>query len=317
MGGLLEYWHTGVVGPLADALVVLTNFLGSYGLAIVVFTIAVKFILLPLTIQQIRSSKAMMEIQPKLKELQKKYGKDREKLMQEQMRLYKEHKVNPAAGCLPLLIQMPIWFGLYQALITLSGRPEFAQSGFLWIRSLATVEGPPYILAILTGVTQWVIQRMMAPRTDDPQQKMMNQMMQFMPLMFMIFAFQVPAGLVLYWVTSNLFTFAQQYFTTGWGSLVPEGGWGTLGSSIGGLLGRGASNKPAPRATAKSTRARVPSTEPSSNGSRVASLNNSTDNGTSESRMAPGKAEEEAAIQQARAAAHPSGSRKKKKGRRR
>jgi YidC/Oxa1 family membrane protein insertase len=316
LGGLLEFWNVGVVASLADALIILTNFLGSYGLAIIVFTIVVKFILLPLTIQQIRSSRAMMEIQPKLKELQKKYGKDRERLMQEQMRLYKEHNVNPAAGCLPMLIQMPVWFGLYQALRMLSGRPEFAHSGFLWIPSLATVEGPPYILAILTGVTQWVVQRMMAPRTDDPQQKTMNQMMQFMPLMFMIFAFQVPAGLVLYWVTSNLFTFAQQYFTTGWGSLVPVGGWGSLGSSIGGLFGGNTSARTSTKAGLKGTRAIAASTEPSSNGSRASVLNNAVNDGSSGSEPAR-REQEEAVIQQAKAATQPSGSRRKKKGRRR
>ncbi len=221
MGGLLELWDLSVVAPLAEALIFLTNFFGSYGVAIIVFTVGVKIVLLPLTIQQLKSSKAMMAIQPQLQAMQKKYGKDREKLMQEQMRIYKENKINPAAGCLPLVIQMPVWFGLYQALINLSGRPEFAASGFLWLSSLAVPEGAPWILAILTGVTQWVTQRMMTPRSSDPQQMMMNQMMQFMPIMFVVFAFSVPSGLVLYWVTSNIFTFVQQYFATGWGSLLP------------------------------------------------------------------------------------------------
>ncbi|MBI4320031.1 MAG: membrane protein insertase YidC [Chloroflexi bacterium] len=226
MGPLIDslglVWNVGVVQPLADALIFLTNFFGSYGLAIIVFTVAVKIVLLPLTIKQLQSSKAMMAIQPQLQALQKKYGKDREKLMQEQMRIYKENKVNPAAGCLPLVVQMPIWFGLYQALIMLSGQEKFAASGFLWLSSLAQPEGPPWILAIATGATQWVVSRMMTPRSTDPQQKMMNQMMQFMPIMMVIFAFSVPSGLVLYWVASNVFTFVQQYFATGWGSLLPE-----------------------------------------------------------------------------------------------
>ena len=221
MGGFGEIWTTGVVTPMADALAFLTTLLGgNYGLAIILFTITVKLILLPLTMQQIRSSRAMMQIQPELQALQKKYGKDREKLMQEQMRLYKENKVNPAAGCLPLLIQMPIWIGLYQGLYHLAQTGfEPAQQGFLWIPNLAHPEGMPWVFAILTGITQWVTQRMMTPRSTDPQQQTMNQMMQFMPIMFVFFAFSVPAGLVLYWVTSNLFTFVQQYFATGWGSL--------------------------------------------------------------------------------------------------
>ncbi|MCL5959635.1 MAG: YidC/Oxa1 family membrane protein insertase [Chloroflexi bacterium] len=308
MGGLLEIWELGIVHPLADALALLTGYIGNYGLAIILFTIAVKLVMLPLTIQQLRSSKAMMVIQPKLRELQKKYGKDREKLMQEQMALYKEHKVNPAAGCLPLLIQMPVWFGLYQALMLLNSREGFAVGGFLWIPSLAHQEGAPYILAILTAATQWVVQRMMAPKTDDPQQKTMNQMTQFMPLMFLVFAFQVPAGLVLYWVTSNLFTFVQQYFATGWGSLVPEGGWGTLVPKIRRLLRL----EPASQPVAKGGRAKGPSVGVSSNGSKSAL------DGTKviESNGKMSAAEEEA-VQQARRAVEPSGSRKKKKGRRR
>ncbi len=221
MGGLGDIWVNGVVGSLADALMFLTSLLGgNYGLSIILFTVAVKVILLPLTIKQVQSSRAMMVIQPQLQALQKKYGKDREKLMQEQMRLYKEHKVNPAAGCLPLVIQMPIWFGLYQALFRLA-HTDFApaQQSFLWIANLARPEGMPWILAILTGITQWVTQRMMTPKSTDPQQQTMNQMMQFMPIMFVFFAFSVPAGLVLYWVASNLFTFVTQYFITGWGSL--------------------------------------------------------------------------------------------------
>ncbi|MBI2953784.1 MAG: membrane protein insertase YidC [Chloroflexi bacterium] len=293
MGGFGELWDIGVVGSLADALIFLTTLLsGNYGLAIIVFTIAVKLVLLPLTIKQIKSSKAMMEIQPQIQALQKKYGKDREKLMQEQMRLYKENKVNPAAGCLPLLVQMPVWFGLYQALFRLA-QIDFApaQQSFLWIANLAQPEPMPWLLAITTGASQWVTQRMMMPRSTDPQQKMMNQMMQFMPIMFIFFAFSVPAGLVLYWVTSNLFTFVQQYFTTGWGSLsLPKS------FSLPALLG--AEAEP-PRATkyvkAKSS---APAIEPpSSNGSKTADTN---------------AASEEEAINRARG--H---SEKRKKGRRR
>lgn len=272
MGNIGDLWNSAIVTPLVDALVFFTTLLGgNYGLSIIVFTLVVKFVLLPLTIQQVRSSKAMMEIQPQIQALQKKYGKDREKLMQEQMRLYKENKVNPAAGCLPLLVQMPIWFGLYQALFHLA-QTDFqpAQQGFLWIENLALPEGMPWILAVFTGISQWVIQRMMAPRTTDPQQKMMNQMMQFMPIMFIFFAFSVPSGLVLYWVTSNLFTFAQQYFTTGWGSLsVPKS------LSLSSLLGATPAEPETVR-PGKSKSSGLLASPPSSNGSRTAPENAST-----------------------------------------
>ena len=238
-----QIWNQGIVGSLVVALGWLNAglvgiglsfpWLSSWALTIVLFTVIVKLVTLPLTLQQLRSSKKMQELQPQLQALQKQYGKDREKLMQEQMRLYKENNVNPAAGCLPMLVQMPIWIGLYQALYHLATGPEFLESSrFLWIATLAHPEisspnaifmWPPAIpvLALLTGITQWVVQKMMTPPSTDPQQQMMQSMMQFMPLMFIVFALSVPSGLVLYWVTSNLFSLVQQYFITGWGSLRP------------------------------------------------------------------------------------------------
>lgn len=187
----------------------------NWGLTIIVFTLAVKFIFWPLTVKQIRASRAMQDLQPKLNELKKMYGKDREKLMQEQMKLYKENSVNPTAGCLPLLIQFPIWIGLYGALDLLQKQGLLA-GGFLWIPSLAQAEPFPHVLAILTAGSQWAVQRMMATQVSDPQQKQMQQMMQFMPLMYLFFSLNVSAGLVLYWVVSNVFTMIQQSFYTGW-----------------------------------------------------------------------------------------------------
>src|SRR5579884_2149209 len=140
-----------LAGPMMSALVILYHFLGSvgipsWGLTIIVFTVLVKIVFWPLTLQQIRSSRAMQALQPQLNELKKQHGKDKERLMQEQMRLYKENRVNPAAGCLPMLIQFPIWIGLYQALYLLAAQPDFA-SRFLWIPNLALPEPFP-ILAI-------------------------------------------------------------------------------------------------------------------------------------------------------------------------
>ena len=108
----------------------------SFGFAIILFTVLVRLATFPLNMQQIKSSKAMQELQPKMKELQDKYKNDREKLAQEQMKLYKEHGVNPLGGCLPMLVQMPIWFALYQALLQLSTEGLLSE-GFLWIPSLA------------------------------------------------------------------------------------------------------------------------------------------------------------------------------------
>jgi len=215
---------------LIDALVFLHGLVGSYGLAIIVFTLVVRLLTLPLTLKQIKSSKAMQELQPKIKELQRKYKDDKERQTQEMMRLYREAGVNPASGCLPILIQMPVWIALYRALFQMADQ-GILQEGWLWIPSLAEPRGLEWltntaswgpqtigylILPVLTVVTQMVVQRMIAPTMssssqDDPSAAMMNQMNTIMPLMFGFFALQVPSGLALYWVTSNVFQIVQQY----------------------------------------------------------------------------------------------------------
>ncbi|HZS02309.1 MAG TPA: YidC/Oxa1 family membrane protein insertase, partial [Chloroflexota bacterium] len=196
-------WNTALVLPLEEALIFFAQVTGSAGLAIILFTIVVKVVLFPLTWQQIKSQRAMAVIQPKIKKAQKQFGKDRAKLSEETMRIYKENNVNPASGCLPLVIQMPIWFALYQALQHLGQENVLFQESFLWLPNLAQHD-PFYILPVLTAVTQWGIQRMMTPPTVDPQQAQMNRAMQIMPIMFLFFSLQFPSGLVLYWVTSNL-----------------------------------------------------------------------------------------------------------------
>jgi YidC/Oxa1 family membrane protein insertase len=214
-----DIWNAAIVSPLTNALVALYEMLGSYGLAIIVLTLAIKIITFPLTLKQIQSTKGMRDLQPHLEEIKKKHGKDREKLSQETMRLYKEHGVNPAMGCLPLLIQMPIWFGLYAALISLAGDADSKfQDGFLWLPSLAQPD-PYFLLVVLTVLSQYVVQKMMTIPSTDPSQQMMAKVMMIMPFTFGFIAMQVPSGLVLYWVTTNVFTFFQQLFTMGWGEL--------------------------------------------------------------------------------------------------
>jgi YidC/Oxa1 family membrane protein insertase len=228
IGALYNGFRDTLAGPLTMLLTLLYGQLASvglpsWGLTIVVFTVLVKLVFWPLTRQQLRASKAMQALQPQLSDLKKLHGKDKEKLMQEQMRLYKENRVNPMAGCLPMLIQMPIWIGLYQALFKLAETPGFANSQFLWIASLAAPEGFPFLLAILTAASQFIVQRMMQVNATDPQQKSMNQAMQFMPIMYLFISYRMPAGLVLYWVASNAFTMIQQSFYTGWKGVIPAG----------------------------------------------------------------------------------------------
>ncbi len=201
----------------------LAEFFSSGGLAIIAFTIIIKTILLPLTVKSIRSSKAMQDLQPKIKELQKKYGKDRQRLSQETMALYSTYGVNPMAGCLPMLLQIPIFFGLYDAIqgVSRSGA-GFWHGGFLWLDSLNAAD-PYKILPILAGVFQFVQTRMMRPagqgKITDPQQAMMNTMMNFMPLMVIFFGWSFASGPVIYWATQSVFSAVQQYFITGWGAL--------------------------------------------------------------------------------------------------
>jgi len=213
---------------LEHSLDFLAKTFSSAGLAVIVFTILIKTVLLPLTVKSIRSSKAMQELQPKIKELQKKHGKDRQKISQETMRLYSQYQVNPMAGCLPMLIQIPIFFGLYRAILHLSqgngpsGTSEFWANSFMWLESLAKAD-PYHILPILAGVFQFVQTKMMRPanqgKISDPQQAMMNTMMNFMPLMVIFFGWGFASGPVIYWVTQSVYSVVQQWFITGWGSL--------------------------------------------------------------------------------------------------
>jgi YidC/Oxa1 family membrane protein insertase len=238
-------WQTFVVWPLANILIGIDNFLAGLGVvyhwgwAIIVFTGIVKLITFPLTLQQIRGMQAQKDLQPRLQELQKKYGKDREKLAAEQMKMYQEAGVNPLSGCLPLVIQMPILFGLYAALVAVG--PMLKNAGFYWIPDLSF---PAYtmsaglipawitdawstgnyqllaqylVLPILLVVTQFVMQKWMTPTpvgTDPGQAKMTQNMTLFMTLFFGFFTLSVPAGLTLYWVTSNLLQMLQQWAVT-------------------------------------------------------------------------------------------------------
>lgn len=239
-------WQTLVVFPLTNALIFLSDSIQalgipySYGFAIILFTFIIKLVTLPLTLTQLRSMKATQELQPKLQELQKKYGKDRERLAQAQMELYREAGVNPLGGCLPLLIQMPILFGLYAALYRLAGMGVLTNQGFFFIPDLSfptpdqgvswimrfISEGQYgqvaayFVLPILFLVSQIVMQKMsQTTAPSDPQQSFTNQMMMFMPIMFTYFTLTLPSGLSLYWVTSNILQIIQQYFVTGWGGL--------------------------------------------------------------------------------------------------
>ena len=203
---------------IAKPLGVLLNFLygivNNYGIAIILFTIVIKLVLLPLTIQQLKQTKQMNELQPKLKELQEKYKNDKEKLNVKTMELYKEYKVNPVGGCLPLLIQLPIIFGLFAVLrepIKYIADPAFTQAvneAFLWIPNLS--EPDKIVLPVLAAITTYF--SMNSTSTGPVQNQTMKTMNMVFPVMILWWGRSFPAGLTLYWVVSNAFQMAQQYF---------------------------------------------------------------------------------------------------------
>ena len=193
----------------------------NYGLSIVLFTVFVKLCLLPLTIKQTKSTKAMQDIQPKLQEIQAKYKDKPEKQQQEIMKLYQEAKINPLAGCLPLLIQMPILFGLFAVLREpwkfglFSSQDAFlaADTSFLWLKSLTEAGGftlQGLSMGILSGGSAYIMQKVMTP-TDQSQAQTMKTMTYVMAAMSFYWGMTFPAGLAVYWTVSNLFSIAQYY----------------------------------------------------------------------------------------------------------
>jgi YidC/Oxa1 family membrane protein insertase len=215
--GLFHDWLVPVSGPWA------------WGWAIVLLTLAVRLLMLPLAVKQTNSMRAMQGLQPEIKRIQKKYKADRDlmrkdpekyrerraKQQEEMMALYKQHNVNPAAGCLPLLLQMPIFFALFTLL-----RPgRIAQLGdatFLWITDLTQTASAAMpisaVLILAMGATTYYSQRQMMVNNpamaEMPQQKIM---LYAMPIMLTVFAYQIFVGVLIYWVTTNIWTIGQQW----------------------------------------------------------------------------------------------------------
>ncbi len=231
-------WDLIILQPITNVLISLSHYLwGSFGLAIIVLTLVVNGLLYPLTLKQMRATKASQDLQPKLEALKKKHGQDAQALAQEQMKLYSESGLSPAGCLLPMLIQTPIWIALYQAIIrVMAVNPESfvnlseflyswdivykalpLNNNFLWL-NLAV---PDILLAILVGLSMWIQQKMTTTQEIvDPQQRAQSQTMQvMMPLMFVFLSMSFPSGLALYWITSNTIRIAMQYFFSGWGGL--------------------------------------------------------------------------------------------------
>ena len=233
----MNIWDIVILQPMINILIWLSHYLFNYfGLTIIILTLIIRFALLPLTLKQLHATKGIQTLQPKLMELQKKYAKDKQKLAQEQMALYKESGINPAGCAVPMLIQFPIWIALYQAIIlSLAVNPEallnLSRYLYSWAIPLAVLPlnnaflglnlaSGNVVMAILTGVTMWIQQKMVTPQNQDPRMAQQSQMMLWMmPIMFTFFSLSFPSGLSLYWVISNIFSIVVQYYVTGWGGL--------------------------------------------------------------------------------------------------
>ncbi|NTZ16039.1 membrane protein insertase YidC [Paenibacillus sp. JMULE4] len=199
-----SFWDKWFVGPLSDGLDWFAHMLwGSYGLSILVVTIIIRFIILPLTLKQYRSSKRMQELQPELKKIKDKYKDDAKKQQEETMKLFQKEGVNPLAGCFPILIQMPILIALYAAIMR---NGHIGDHTFLWMQ-LGTKD-PYYILPLLAAVTTYLQQKMMSSQTP-PQ---MQSLMIIFPVLIFVMAMNFASALPLYWVYSNIFTIVQTYF---------------------------------------------------------------------------------------------------------
>jgi YidC/Oxa1 family membrane protein insertase len=195
---------------IAKPLLMIMNFFYSfsknYGISIILLTLLIKLAFYPLSQKSYRSMKELQKLQPKLEEIRKKYAKDKEALNREMMQLYKRHGVNPLSGCLPMLVQIPFFIALYQALmsaIELRHAPFF-----LWITDLSA-QDPYYVTPIIMGATM-LIQQIITPSSGDPIQK---KMMYILPVVFTFMFLSFPSGLVLYWLINNVFSIAQQFYT--------------------------------------------------------------------------------------------------------
>lgn len=206
---LPEVMDYGIFGFISKPLLKLMKFmhelLGNWGLAIIGLTLVVRVILLPFNIMSFRSARAMQKIQPLLKETRERFKGDPLKVNRETMALMKQHKANPLSGCLPMLIQIPIFFALWK---TIGSSVELYQQPFFgWIVDLSSHD-PYFVIPVLMGITMY-FQQKLTPTTMDPmQQKILN----FMPIIFTVFMFSLPSGLTLYNLISSLFGVIQQYF---------------------------------------------------------------------------------------------------------
>ncbi len=198
-------WFSVIAKPLLYTIKFFKTYTGNYGLAIIIITVILKIFFYPLTHKSYKSMKAMQKLQPKMAELKEKFKNDRDAMNRAVMELYKTHKVNPLGGCLPMLVQIPVFFALYKALmfsIELRHAPFY-----FWIQDLSSKD-PYYVTPVIMGVSMFIQQKMTPTNMDPVQEKMMLML----PVVFTFMFLNFPSGLVLYWLVNNILTIAQQTY---------------------------------------------------------------------------------------------------------
>jgi YidC/Oxa1 family membrane protein insertase len=231
---------TGLVG---EALEFFYNFGAPWWLSIVILTVIVRTLLFPLTVRQVKSMRAMQDLKPEMDKIRAKYKDNKQKQQEEIMKLYQESGVNPFGSCLPLLIQLPIFITMFYVIKDFGyTHPDFTSGGILWFQDLS-VQDPYYVLPILSAVTMLAASEITSKHID-PQQRWL---MRILPVVFTVFLLTFPAGLFMYWITSNLVTLAQNYviYNHGPGRRPPldharSGGFGRAGGPA--EAGNGAEN---------------------------------------------------------------------------
>jgi len=198
-------WFTVLAKPMLHSLKFFYRYVQNYGLAIIIITIILKILFFPLTHKSYKSMKEMGNLQPKMAALKEKYKNDRDAMNRAVMELYREHKVNPLGGCLPMVVQIPVFFALYKALMF---SIELRHAPFMfWVTDLSAKD-PYYVTPIIMGVTMFVQQKMTPSNMDEMQQKIMLAL----PVVFTFMFLSFPSGLVLYWLVNNILTIGQQMY---------------------------------------------------------------------------------------------------------
>jgi len=202
----IEYgWFTFISKPLFAVLHWLDNHIGNWGWSIIILTLLIKLILFPLSYKGMMSMQKLKDLAPKMKEIKERYKDDSQKMNMKMMELYKKHGANPMGGCLPMLLQIPVFFALYRVFLNaveLQGAPWA-----LWIQDLS-LQDPYFVLPVLMGASMWFQQKITPNTMTDPMQQ---KIFQWLPVVMTMFFLTFPAGLVLYWLVNNVFTIAQQY----------------------------------------------------------------------------------------------------------